>query len=269
MEKTVILICSHNKEVTNYNNKVYFPIHVGAALSSLRLNMQRDDEGDNISLKNKNYCELTGHYWAWKNLPDDVKYIGLVHYRRNFDWCGHQKDYFVKHVSENQNLFEKENVDLNGYDIILPIRSVCPYSIKEQYCMGHVSEDYYIMEAAVKQKYPEYYDAFQYIMKGNSYSPFNMFFTSRKIFDEYSEWLFPLLLAIEDRVHVSEYDLQSRVFGFMSERLLNVFCYHKKLKVTYRPIFIADNNMGENHGVFYAFCNNVRKNLSYLLGKSK
>ena len=268
MEKTVILICSHNKEVTNYN-KAYLPIHVGAALSSLRLNMQRDDEGDNISSKNKNYCELTGHYWAWKKLPKDVKYIGLVHYRRNFDWDGHQRDYFVKHVPDNQNLFEKANVDLNGCDIILPIRSVCPYSIKEQYCMGHISEDYNIMEDVIKQKYPEYYDAFHHIMRGNSYSPYNMFFTSREVFDEYSAWIFPLLSVIESRVHVSEYALQSRVFGFMSERLLNVFCYHKKLKVTYKPIFLADNNIDKNHGAFYAFCNNVRKDISYLLGKSK
>ena len=257
MEKTAILICSHNKEVANYN-KVYLPIHVGAALSSLRLNMQRDDEGDNISLKNKNYCELTGHYWAWKNLPNDVKYIGLVHYRRNFDWEGRRIDYFVKHVS-----------DLNGYDIILPVRSVCPYSIKEQYCMGHIREDYYIMEEMIKQKYPEYFNAFQYIMRGNSYSPFNMFFTSREIFNEYSAWLFPLLSAIENKVYISEYAMQSRVFGFMSERLLNVFCYYKKLRVRYKPIFFADNNIKENHGAFYAFCNNARKDISYLMGKSK
>ena len=33
--------------------------------------------GDHISSKNPNYCELTGLYWAWKNL--DCEYIGLCH----------------------------------------------------------------------------------------------------------------------------------------------------------------------------------------------
>ena len=37
---------------------------------------------NNISEKNPYYCELTGLYWAWKNL--DAEYIGLVHYRRYF-----------------------------------------------------------------------------------------------------------------------------------------------------------------------------------------
>ncbi len=268
MEKIVILICSHNKEVIDCD-KTYLPIHVGAALSSLKLNMQRDDEGDNISEKNKNYCELTGHYWAWKNLPGDVKYVGLVHYRRNFAWNGHKGDYFVKHVYENQNLFEKPNIDMNGCDIILPMKSVCPYSIKEQYCIGHVREDYDIMEDVIKKKYPEYHNAFQQIMQGNAYSPFNMFVTSREIFDEYSSWIFPLLSEIESRVHISENTLQARVFGFMSERLLNVFCCQKRLKIKYKPIFFADNNIHENHGVLYTFCNKMRKDMSYILGKSK
>ena len=55
-------------------SEVLFPIQVGAALAPSRFdNMLHDDVGDNISKKNRSYCELTAQYWAWKN--DDSDYV--------------------------------------------------------------------------------------------------------------------------------------------------------------------------------------------------
>ena len=42
--------------------------------------MERDNNGENISAKNKSYCELSTQYWAWKNV--DADYYGFCHYRR-------------------------------------------------------------------------------------------------------------------------------------------------------------------------------------------
>ena len=42
--------------------------------------MEYDNNGDNISAKNSQYCELTAQYWAWKNI--DCDYYGFFHYRR-------------------------------------------------------------------------------------------------------------------------------------------------------------------------------------------
>ena len=62
-------------------DKIYMPVQVGAE-GKENLGYQKDNEGENISLKNAYYCELTGLYWAWKNM--DAEYIGLSHYRRHF-----------------------------------------------------------------------------------------------------------------------------------------------------------------------------------------
>ena len=75
-----ILVACHKKTKTPFES-VYLPIQVGAAGND-PIGFARDDNGDNISDKNPMYCELTGLYWAWKNLSCD--YLGLVHYRRYF-----------------------------------------------------------------------------------------------------------------------------------------------------------------------------------------
>ena len=79
-----ILVCCHKKDIMA-TEAPYFPIHVGKALSDKDLSIQPDNEGENISHKNQSYCELTGMYWAWKNLKN-VDVIGLCHYRRYFDF---------------------------------------------------------------------------------------------------------------------------------------------------------------------------------------
>ena len=62
------------------------PIHVGRAVSRLKdemTGMIGDDTGENISEKNPSYCEMTAHYWIWKNIKD-CDYVGVCHYRRYF-----------------------------------------------------------------------------------------------------------------------------------------------------------------------------------------
>ncbi len=77
-----ILVASH-KKAEMPEDSMYLPVHVGRVLYPDReFGYQSDAEGDNISIKNPYYCELTALYWAWKNLKAD--YVGLAHYRRHF-----------------------------------------------------------------------------------------------------------------------------------------------------------------------------------------
>ena len=45
--------------------EVLVPIHVG---KNPLAGMIGDDTGENISEKNPSYCEMTAHYWIWKNV---------------------------------------------------------------------------------------------------------------------------------------------------------------------------------------------------------
>lgn len=79
-----VYVC-HHKPGYLVCDDVFKPIHVGAALGNYQLGVMTDAEGDSISYKNKEYCELTAIYWAWKN-DKASEWIGLMHYRRYLDF---------------------------------------------------------------------------------------------------------------------------------------------------------------------------------------
>ena len=58
------------------------PIQGGRAIHPPIDGIMGDNSGDNISDKNKEYCELTVQYYVWKNIDADA--YGFCHYRRFF-----------------------------------------------------------------------------------------------------------------------------------------------------------------------------------------
>ena len=81
MTNIKIIVATHKSFEMPQNKELYLPVHVGCQGKD-DLGYQGDNTGENISQLNPYYCELTGLYWAWKNL--DCDYLGLVHYRRYF-----------------------------------------------------------------------------------------------------------------------------------------------------------------------------------------
>jgi hypothetical protein len=111
------------------------------------------------------------------------------------------------------------------YDVLVPQkRNYFIENVKSHYNNAHYEKDLIITENIIKKLYPQYYFAFEEIMKGTKLHLYNMFVMKRRLFEKYCEWLFDILFEVEKEIDVSKYDnYQKRVFGFLAERLFNVW----------------------------------------------
>lgn len=234
-----ILIATH-KKYWMPSDEVYMPIHVGREGKD-NLGYVGDNTGENISIKNPNYCELTGLYWAWKNL--DCEYIGLCHYRRYFA----HKSKSSKLEDKKQAIFTRDDYErlLQQYDVILPKkRNYFIETVRSQYEHAHNKRDLDEIEKIIKMQYPSYIEAFEKVMNSRKLHIYNMFVMNKALFDEYCTWLFDILFTLEKRIDITNYDkYNARVFGFLSERLFNIWLEKKQLKIkTVNVVFLEKIN---------------------------
>ena len=76
-------ICLHDRNYTAVKKLGYIPVGLGKEIFSE--GWLKDNQGENISEKNKYYGEYTFHYWFWKNKIDQIEngtWIGFCAYRR-------------------------------------------------------------------------------------------------------------------------------------------------------------------------------------------
>lgn len=230
------------------DDPMYIPIQVGATLHDpLSIpGILRDDAGDSISQKNPNYCELTALYWAWKNLSCD--YLGIAHYRRYFAGirgCGKK---WERIASKEQ--FERL---LNECPIILPQkRRYWIETTYNQYVHAHHAQDLDKTREILTRKYPQYVPAFDRVMKCTSGHRFNMFVMRRDLLENYCSWLFDVLFTLEEELDISGYSLNdARVFGFVSERLLDVWVESNGMSYREMPcMFMEKQNWLKKGGAF-------------------
>lgn len=236
MKNVKILIATHKQYFVPKDN-IYLPIHVGADSNKNKTTFIDDNTGENISNKNPYFCELTGLYWAWKNLKND--YIGLVHYRRYFSICKHipktpEKKFDVILNKEQVNNLLKDN------DIILPKER--KYYIENLY--DHYKHTMYVKPLdetgrIIQEKYPEYMNEFNKLHKRTSAHMFNMFIMKKEILDGYCKWLFDILFELESRVDTKDYTaFHNRFYGRVSELLLDV--YLNTNNISYKEVNFID-----------------------------
>jgi len=253
-----ILVCYH-KPARLLKNRVFVPIHVGREVAFhnskdgminqvdynwLIKNMIGDDTGDNISIFNRNYCELTALYWAWKNRNslDNPNYIGLMHYRRVIKFTNIYKNFYNVAEKDVLEIFNNTDTDVwltNKKSCYSIVNKCTSKNVYEHFCREHGNRLTHIMLECIKEYYPEMKEAMDNIMFAqNKICWYNIFVAKWEIFDKYCEWLFSILERINSKCCEEGFDMEaSRMMGYYGEILLNIYFDYvnrnQELKIQY------------------------------------
>lgn len=217
-----IIIATH-KKYEMPKDDMYLPLHVGAEGKvdennrPLDLGYQKDNTGENISELNASYCELTGLYWAWKNLDED--FIGLSHYRRHFCIKKSKRDF------ENVLSYKEIEPYLDSIRVFVPQkRKYYIESLYSHYAHTHYAEHLDVVREIIQKDYPSYLKSFDKIVKQTSGYIFNMMIMQRDLLDDYCTWLFDILFKAGEKINVgNENAFQGRFYGRISEIIFNVW----------------------------------------------
>lgn len=186
------------------------PIQTGATLTDMEICDIRDNQGDNISERNRNYSECTAIYWMWKNAPK-TDYIGLCHYRRHF------------YIPDN----DISLIGCNNYDIVTTVPTVVIDA--HQYFRNFVTEeDLNILCDVVKKYFPEYYDSTIKYYSSIFCPPCNMFIMKYEIFQEYGEFVFGVCEKIHEYYEKKKVIRNDRYMGYLVENLTDIFLMQHK-----------------------------------------
>lgn len=253
MENIKIFVTHTPNRNNKYIENSYFNnIVAGADFNTQPTKFLLDNRGDNISSKNKSYCELTTQYWAWKNAEAD--YYGFCHYRRFFSfsdkklpitpWGTIEYDFMTeKEIEElqiNEDAIEKA---IAGYDFIIaegsdvttlptPFKNVYDHYVK---ATDLHKKDYDLMLEIIDSKYPYLSEAARAYSQGKILYSCNMFIMKKELFKEYNEILFDILQEFEKKADMSNYSREGyRTPGHLGERLTGIFYVYLQHKGGYK-----------------------------------
>ena len=256
--KRVKIMVAYHRPWPITNNSIYVPVHVGRACTSLNLNIQGDDSGDNISSKNSLYCEMTAVYWGWKNIEAD--YYGLFHYRRFLTFSDiktrlgrktqalyyrffdssklhilipqiqeHNSESFIRQsdvfAMDLMKMLEEKDIDA-----IFPKPTFFSIgNVKDYYC--HIGWQYVKCLEEVTLKYaPDMYRYLRKTLDGSELYAANMFVMKKSIYIDYCETIFPILDKVVESfdddnwcVDIYKEKCMARFVGYLSELLTSSF----------------------------------------------
>ena len=185
----------------------------------MRIAAITDHTGDNISIKNANYCELTALYWIWKNklcLDIGTAYYGLFHYRRLLD------------ISDEDLLrMQQERVD-----VVLPYPTIHEPDMAEHHSRYIQETDWQTLLQVLGELHPDDEAAFREVLKQPYMYNYNILVARKNVLKDYCEWLFPILERIEEHSSPAGRKRADRYIGYLGENLLTLyFMTNTKLKI--------------------------------------
>lgn len=196
---------------------MYLPLQVGAERNE-SIGFMGDNTGDNISGLNSSFCELTGVYWAWKNLKEE--YIGVVHYRRYFSMHFLQRDC-------RRSILKYSELEpyLGRIKVFVPAkRHYMIETLYSHYSHTQRAEHLHATRQIILERCPEYVHCFDKVMNQRSGHMFNMMIMERGLFDRYCRWLFDILFELKHSIKDSGLTAyEKRFYGRVAERLFNVW----------------------------------------------
>lgn len=216
------------KDYIKHSKHLYVPMNSGNlkgtdAWCDKHLRYETDFK-DNIAHLNPKLNEMSLIWCYWKNLMKNADYVGFNHYRRMFATSDFKDlaDYDIVDAKPIAMLF---NMSFFTGD---PKPNLVTTDIKNGYAICHEIDDWNKMEEILK-KTPFYVDFEEWKMQNCLSSPCNMFIMKKKIFEEYCEFIFPILFELEKQVDLTgRSDYQGRALAFLSERLTSLFLFVKK-----------------------------------------
>ena len=204
------------------------------------------DVSNDDFIKNHDMCysECARIYYLWKH-PDVIttEYIGICHYRRYFDFL------FKKDADTILNNIFKIN------DIIIPKKDhFNGLNNYEEFCIDHNKTVIDTCDYILKENYPDYYDSWLKFKNSKEAYYKNMFIMRKNDFMKYCNFLFDIVDKISDVINahndsdtpifvknevlrgnypsikdendISKIKYQSRLHGFLFERLSSLYFEH-------------------------------------------
>lgn len=181
------------------------PVQAGKADTCQKIEDQTDDFNGGISLRNRNYSELTVTYWAWK--MKKVDYKGICHYRRIFRFSESDINSILK----------------NDVDVVLPLPFMCYPDASGQYFRYIHKKDFEIFMQIMGDLFPEDIESIKEILKYDYLYNYNMLIAKNEIFNRYCEFMFTALFQLEQYYCERGIQRRDRYLGYFGELLTSIF----------------------------------------------